>query len=243
MIMAKHMYLDLLKRTLTGMIYEDLPIPVPWLPHTDYQLQDRITGFDWPSHAPCMLGLTRLNNVQECVEQVLKDDIPGDLAECGVWRGGTTIFMRAVLKLYSITDRNVWVIDSFQGLPKDGEGYTSFGGAEHLAVPAREVQKNFELYDLNDSQVKFLPGWFKHTLPTAPIKKLSVLRLDGDLYESQRDVLINLYPKLSLGGYVIIDDPQMEGCGRAIKEYREERRIKEPMLEAGPWCVYWRKES
>lgn len=235
---AEDLYLDLLKHTLTGRVYEDPPIPVPWLPHTDYSLSDRIMGIDWPQHAPCMIG-QRLNNVEECVKQVIWDGIPGDLAEAGVWRGGTTIFMRALLKLYGITDRKVWVIDSFEGLPP-GSGWAA---EDRLAVPLAEVKKNFHLYNLLDDQVVFLEGWFRDTLPAGAPGPFAVIRLDGDLFESQYDALTYLYPRLSPGGFVIIDDPQLLGCAQAIEKYRAEHDITEPIQDANSFTVFWRKEK
>lgn len=231
------LYLELLKRTLTGMVYEDPPIAVPWLVHADYRLADRVTGIDWPQHAPCMIG-SRLGNVQQCVEQVLMDGIPGDLAEAGVWRGGTAIFMRALLKVHDAADRSVWVIDSFAGMPPD----TGWAAVDRLAVPLAEVQHNFGLYGLLDDQVHFVEGWFRDTLPVQAPGPFAVIRLDADLYESQADALTYLYPRLSPGGFVIIDDPQLDGCARAVSEYREKHGIREPVLGTNGYTVYWRKE-
>jgi predicted O-methyltransferase YrrM len=75
-----------------------------------------------------------------------------------------------------------------------------------LAVSREDVERNFAKYGLLDDRVVFLQGWFKDTLPSAPIGKIALLRLDGDMYESTMDALQNLYPKLSPGGYCIIDD-------------------------------------
>ena len=113
------LYLDLLKRTLTGMVYEDPPVPVPWDPRHDFDEARRRVGVDWPSRAHTMIGVRRLDNIQYCAEQVLADDIPGDFLEAGVWRGGACIFMRAVLEAHGVRDRAVWVADSFLGLPQN----------------------------------------------------------------------------------------------------------------------------
>ncbi len=75
-------------------------------------LQWRMEGRDWPLLGHTMIGIKRLDNLQFCVERVLADDVPGDLIETGVWRGGATIFMRAILKAHGVTDRRVWVADS-----------------------------------------------------------------------------------------------------------------------------------
>jgi len=237
------LYLDLLARTLTGMVYEDPPLPGQhWIPHTDYQLATRESGFDWPQHAPCMIGLERLGNVRDCVQQALADGIPGDLAEAGACRGGTCIWMRALLALAGVTNRSVWVIDSFAGLP--AETLTREGWhAGDLAASLGEVKHNFALYQMLDAQVKFLPGWFTDSLPDAPVRELAVLRLDADLYESQLTALTYLYPKLSPGGFCIIDDPHLAGCARAVREYREEHQITGPVKDAGPYAIWWRKEQ
>ena len=117
--------------------------------------------------------------------------------------------MRAILKSYQIHDRKVWVADSFEGLPiPDPQKYPADTGDRlhefsELAVSLEQVQSNFAKYDLLDSQVTFLKGWFRDTLPKAPIKKLAVIRLDGDMYESTMDAFVNLYPKLSLAPIII----------------------------------------
>lgn len=121
--------------------------------------------------------------------------------EAGVWRGGMTILMRAVLKVRGDDQRRVWVVDSFSGLPSPDKALDSFWWkAGDMAVSLDEVKSNFARYGLLDDQVVFLKGFFKNTLPTATISELSVLRVDADLYESTMDVLNHLYPKLSVGG-------------------------------------------
>jgi O-methyltransferase len=207
-----------------------------------------MVGEDWPVHADTMIGIKRLENIQYCFQQVIKENIPGDFIETGVWRGGSTIFMRALLKEANITDRNVWVADSFEGLPKpDEDKYTADKGDRHhkykeLAISLDEVKSNFKKYDLLDENVKFLKGWFKDTLPTAPIEKLAILRLDGDMYESTMDGLVNLYHKLSIGGYIIIDDwGAVPACQQAVKDFREKNNITEEIKEIDWTGVYWKK--
>jgi len=211
-------------------------------------VEDRLNGRDWPLHADTMIGYKRLSNVQECVNAVITNNIEGDLIETGVWRGGTVIFMRGILKAYNVTDRIVWVADSFAGLPRPSpDKYKADKGDmlhtyEELKVSLDIVKENFRKYDLLDDQVKFLKGWFKDTLPVAPIKKLAVLRLDGDMYESTMDSLTNLYPKLSVGGYIIIDDfGPLEGCRKAVEDYREEMGIRDKIIPIDKDGVYWQK--
>jgi hypothetical protein len=202
-----------------------------------------------------MLPLVRLQNICSCIAKILEMNVPGDLIETGVWRGGATILMRAVLKLHGANDRTVWVADSFEGLPApDAERFpreavfhenkVTRDIYKRFASQLQEVQANFRAYGMLDSQVKFLQGWFKNTLPSAPIAKLSMLRLDGDYYESTMDSLTNLYDRVSVGGFVIIDDYGEESwtyCRKAVDEFRRERAIDEPMIRVDSKCVYWQR--
>lgn len=208
----------------------------------------RIEGTDWPPLADTMIGLKRMENIQFCVEEILRKGVPGDLIETGVWRGGATIFMRGILKAYGVTDRTVWVADSFQGIPPpDAERYPSDAGDPHhefsyfLGVSLEQVKHNFQRYGLLDDQVKFLKGWFRDTLPHAPIEKLSLLRLDGDMYESTMDALTSLYPKLSVGGYIVVDDYYLDGCKEAIHDYRRDHDISEKIQQLGDISAYWQR--
>jgi len=208
----------------------------------------RRTGRDWPADAESMIGQKRMENLQTCVTDVLRRGVPGDLIETGVWRGGSVIFMRAVLAAYGDPDRRVWVADSFAGLPPPDPRYAAdagdvFHGYDVLAVSLDEVKANFARYGLLDDRVRFLPGWFKDTLPVAPLERLAVARLDGDMYESTMDALRPLYPKLSVGGYLIVDDyGTVPGCRQAVDEYRAEHGITEPIVDIDGWGVYWRRE-
>lgn len=269
---GEQLYLDLLKKCLTRTIAaETFSAAEPWfgvmrfwfLPVQTFlrargwtvvqrlpaDSHVRREGRDWPADAETMIGLERLNNLQFCIERILHDGIPGDLIETGVWRGGASIFMRGVLKAYGETTRLVWVADSFQGLPKpqpgvwrDDERCRLWEFGTTLAVPLAQVRANFERYGLLDDQVHFLPGWFRDTLPTAPIERLALLRLDGDMFESTMDALGALYPKLSIGGYCIVDDYYAQsGAREAVTEYRRANGIVEP-IERIDWTgVFWRK--
>lgn len=275
---VQELYLDLMKRALLGLLFNEAKLFRPinmtiqrhfhkrvalglisqYLARTDKQimqpvkfnLEKRLNGSDWPppAFAQTMVGMKRLNNLQACIEDALKNSIPGDLIETGAWRGGATIFMRAVLKAYGVEDRLVWVADSFEGLPQgDAAKYPADVGDVHhkynvfLSVSLEEVEDNFRRYNLLDEQVQFLKGWFKDTLPTAPIKSLAILRLDGDMYESTMEALTHLYNKVSPRGYVIIDDYHLEGCRKAVHDYRSAQGIDEEIKEIDGMGVYWQK--
>lgn len=206
-------------------------------------------GKYWPDFAYSMLGQKRMDNAQYCCETVIKENVPGDFVECGVWRGGTTIFMRAILKAYNIKDRIVWVADSFEGLPKPNpQKYPEDIGDVHhkidiLKVGIDEVKRNFEIFGLLDNEVKFLKGWFKDTLPNSQIENISVLRLDGDIYESTWDSLINLYPKLQCNGFLIIDDYfNNYSCRKAVEDYFKQNNIEVNILRIDWSGAYCRKQ-
>jgi O-methyltransferase len=270
------MYLDLLKKALTRIAFPDRYKPlkadqirsksfVAWaafkcirpalnamkitLCRTTYNAKSRAEGVDWPAEAETMVGLERLNNVEFCVKDVLANGIPGDFIETGVWRGGVCILIAAILKVSGVTDRTVWVADSFEGLPRpDGRyaqdaGDTFYKAKESLGVSLEEVRANFERYGMLDDNVRFLKGWFKDTLPSAPIDRLAVLRLDGDMYASTMDALHSLYKKLSIGGYVIIDDYGfVPTCKQAVHDFRAQCNIVEPIRNIDRWGVFWKKE-
>ena len=196
-----------------------------------------------------MIGRKRMDNLHYCIEKVLSDDIPGDLIETGVWRGGATILMRGVLAAHNVSDRTVWVADSFEGLPSptlmqdQGIDFTK-DTYPVLSVELDRVKDLFLRYDLYDPQVKFLKGWFKDTLPVAPIEQLSLLRLDGDLYESTMDAFRALYDKVSIGGFVIIDDyDALEVCKMAVHDFRKEKHISDEIIRIDEASVYWVKSK
>ena len=184
------------------------------------------------------------------VENAIPEGVPGDLIETGVWRGGACILMRAVLEAYEDRTRRVFVADSFEGLPvPNADAYpptraTDTTPSRSSSVSLDEVKANFAKYGLLDDRVVFLKGWFKDTLPRAPIERLAVLRLDGDMYESTMDALTALYDKVSAGGFVIIDDYGcIEACRKAVHDFRDAHGISEPILDIDGWGVYWRKEK
>jgi O-methyltransferase len=262
---ARSLYLDLIRRNLTRYGMHERT-PARWqlqrrlllktfnalnpmlMGSSPFGQRKRELGLDWPADAETMVGMQRLTSLQRCVETVLADDIPGDLIECGVWRGGACILMRAVLAAYGDETRCVWLADSFAGVPRpDTANYKADKWmrldlfASILAVPEAEVRANFQRYGLLDDQVRFLPGWFKDTLPDAPIDRIAVLRLDGDLYESTIQALDALYPRLSPGGFCIIDDYVISGCRQAVTDYRAKHAVSAEIVDIDGFGALWRK--
>lgn len=276
---VRRLYLNIVKRSLTGALAEDNDSVLggirwqgnPSLPKRlvskfaaiaakfdveiaikkRYDETHRAVGLDWPSRAESMIGLARMTNIEECVSTIVAEDVPGDLIETGVWRGGASIFMKANLVAWGDVERTVWVADSFEGLPPPdptrfpadaGDRNHELGG---LAVGARTVQHNFERYGLLDERVQFLVGWFKDTLPSAPVESLALMRLDGDMYESTIQALESLYPKLSPGGFCIIDDygSHSSQAGQAVRDYRRMHSIDEEIIDIDGSGAFWRRSS
>jgi len=243
---TRQLYLELMQKCLLGLIYQDPPQSSGNSEHFD--LNRRLNGRDWPSQAHSMIGKLRMDNLRNAVEYVIANGIPGDFIETGVWRGGACILVRAVLAAYGVSDRIVWCADSFEGLPApDAQKYADDAGSNlhtfsQLAIPLDEVRTNFARYDLLDGQVRFLKGWFKDTLASAPIEKLAVLRLDGDMYESTMDALTALYGKVSPGGIVIIDDyGVLPSCRKAVHDFRDANGIDDAIRTVDSTGVWWIK--
>jgi O-methyltransferase/8-demethyl-8-(2,3-dimethoxy-alpha-L-rhamnosyl)tetracenomycin-C 4'-O-methyltransferase len=243
---ARELYLDLLIKTLANLIYEDPSInPGNFGP---FQPELRWEGRDWPAVAHTMIGVRRLENVRELAQRVVDDGIPGDFIETGVWRGGCCILMRGILAANAITDRKVYAVDSFEGLPPPKpeqfpqDKDLNLHLYKELAVSLDEVKANFARYGLLDDQVVFVKGLFQDTLPSLDAGPFSMIRLDGDLYESTYIALDALYPKLSPGGVIILDDVNMlPPCRQAVMDYRSRMRITTVMHEVDWSASWWQK--
>lgn len=242
----RNLYLELVEKTVLGLIYEDKPQD-PWS-GGQFNAAIRAVGRDWPSQAHSMIGQARLRNLRTLCEDAILRGVPGDFVETGVWRGGACILMRAVLKAHGVTDRRVFACDSFEGLPApDEKSYPADRNDQHvtyeaLAVSLEQVKSNFAAYGLLDDQVQFLKGWFKDTLPTAPVSQLAILRLDGDMYQSTMEAFETLYHKLSTGGYCIVDDAgAVPACKQAVIDFRTRNNITDPVHGIDWTGVYWRK--
>lgn len=248
--------LDVLKRALTETIYtpelmesflkgtlteeERLSIVTAGIINSDVG-----DGRVHPVNAETMVGLPRLSNFQWCIEQAILNNIEGDVIETGVWRGGSCILAAAVLKEQN-SDKKIYVADSFEGLPKPESQYSADDNDPHhtiefLKVSLPEVKKNFEKYGLLSDNVVFIKGFFKDSLKEVPFEKLSVLRLDGDMYSSTIEVLEALYDKLSVGGYLIIDDFFLPACKKAVEDFRAARNITDEIIIIDWTGVYWQK--
>lgn len=243
------LYLDLLELCLCNLIYQDGPRGMG-MDGAPFDPALRNEGRDWPALAHTMIGRVRLSHLRGLVERVLRENVPGDFIETGVWRGGACVMMRGVLAAYDVIDRVVHVADSFRGVPPpDPANYPAdatlaFHVHPELAISRATVEETFRRYGLLDGQVRFHEGWFKDTLPRLGDERFAIVRLDGDLYESTWTALTELYPRLNPGGFTVIDDYGcIPACRAAVDEYRARFGITASIIPIDWTGVFWRKPA
>lgn len=198
-----------------------------------------------------MIGLDGLDNLERCAHRVFTEGVPGDFLEAGACHGGASIFLRALQVTYGEEHRRTWVADSFAGVPEpthpvDREHELDLSEPIHpwMAAGLEAVRDNFRTYGLLDEGVRFLPGLFADTLPAAPVERLAILRLDGDLYSSTHDTLTALYDRVSPGGFVIVDDYGcLEPCRLAVHDFLDARGLEVEIHPVDWTRVCWRKAA
>jgi O-methyltransferase len=231
----RELYTDLLIRCLVDGVYGE-PMEGPWRHGNKFDRGHRPAGLLGPTVAHTMVGVDRLESLRQLTQQAIDENIPGDFIETGVWRGGCCILMRGVLAANGVRGRRVYVADSFAGVPAPRPDlYPADRGHRldlhtELAVPLETVKENFRRYGLLDDQVIFVEGLFSDTLSALDAGPFAVIRLDGDLYESTYVALEHLYPKLSPGGFLTVDDfGVFEPCRDAVGAYRAQHNIASPI--------------
>ncbi len=247
---ALEQYVDLMIRCAANTIYKDSSWQAARAGSDAHDETARNLGRDWPLVAHSMIGVQRLRSLADQVVDVVENDIPGDFIETGVWRGGACALARGIFNAMEQDSRKVYVADPFEGLPAPSPGiYRSERGMHFhpyklLAISEEEVRETFEAYGLLADNVVFVKGWFKDTLHLLTAERFSIVRLDGDMYESTIQALDALYPKLSVGGYLIVDDYGMvSACRDAVHDYREAHGIKEEIVDIDQVGVYWQRLS
>lgn len=232
MMQSVNLYLDLIKRALNNYLYlggdtvfEQYDISRFWSSDSGWTIPDNCQPH-------CLAATPKLNALHSMMLDVMHNNVPGDFIEAGVYKGGMIIFMRAFLEAYNIKDRVVWAADSFEGIPISESrelNDTVDLWEDRWIASFNEVLSNLKRYGLLDRQVEFIKGYFSETLPDASVDRLALARLDADSYESTMDALTGLYPKMSPGGYIIIDDWHINSCRQAVIEYRETNNISDPI--------------
>lgn len=184
----------------------------------------------------------RMYSVFQAARYVAQAAIAGDVVECGVWRGGSS--MMSALTLLADEpegERRFWLYDTFEGMPAPGENDSGFHGEDAVDkwernqsgdinqwcyAPFEDVQANMLATGLTGDRIELVRGLVEETIPARMPEKIAVLRLDTDWYESSYHELIHLFPRLSRGGVLILDDyGHWEGVRKAVDRYLSEQEI------------------
>jgi len=245
-------YFDVLKKSLTNYLYRDINdwrqmfiedtndqnICATGGCESEWDPNQGAHGFDGstlPVHGHSVLRLGNMNHIQFVIEDVIAKGIKGDIIEAGCFRGGTGVLMRAAAD--EDESRTVWIADSFMGIPmpRTAKGMNideTKDWKSRYEVTQESVEAVFRRYGFHDHRTKFLAGFFNESLTTPVLKntQFSVIHIDVDSYDSVLDALAALYPKLTRGGYVIIDDIHLFGVREAIREFMSEKKIMSPLL-------------
>lgn len=247
---SRAVYLEALKNLVSGIVWgkEEVSVtPRKQLRITPLDIQKRKGGNDWTYLGYTMTGFDRLDNVMQLLQDIADNEVVGDYIETGVWRGGSSIFARGVIRAMNQGQRKSFVCDSFKGLPPGDRDLDrkdkNWDKWPYLEVSAELVAGNFNSAGLLDSQVIFVKGFFNDTMPVLSpmINALAVMRLDGDMYESTVDVLYHLYEKLSVGGYVIMDDWFGFPSRTACEDFFKVHGISPEIIQIDSLAVYWKK--
>ena len=196
-----------------------------------------------------LVGSGGLSQTYDIVTKVIKNDIEGDIIECGVARGGCAALMASIIFKNNINDRKLWLFDSFEGLPEASEKDFSFKNKKSAGKFIRPLNQGsclgtyeqvenllFSKLNMNRKNIKMIKGWFKNTLPEYKnkIDKISVLRIDADWYESTKCCLENLYNKVIKDGFIIIDDyGTCFGAKRAVDEFLKMKKLSVKLTHDG----------
>lgn len=208
------------------------------------------------------IGRTRLNQLEKLLDSIRNDYVQGDFVDCGGGRGGVGIFMRAYLAAHALGNRKVWIADEFRAYRDADVEYIDNPGTietrddepsepttsleppvfDEMRYDLNGVREAFSRYDLLDARVRFVQGDYLHTLPKAKIKQVALLRIGPDAGYDATTILRSLYPRMNLGGYVLIenfDDPAVQ---EAVAAYRSTNSVSEQIVRQGS-AALWRKKS
>jgi O-methyltransferase len=198
------------------------------------------------SNVYSMCELPEVNQTYTLLKDIIDNNIQGSLVEMGVWHGGMCLWMQAIIKHYNV-QKNIWLFDTYGYFPapqhaKDKYIHNITKLLFENSPCVNKVIYNFEDLGLYDTNLKFIVGEFKNTVPTTRIDNIALLRCDADHYDSTKIILENYYWKISKGGYVIIDDYNNEfvGCKDAVLEFREQNNVMSKIIDTHGGSVYWK---
>lgn len=199
-----------------------------------------------------MTSRERMYAMFQATRYVAQAHVPGDVVECGVWRGGSS--MMTALTLLSLGDeaRRLWLYDTFEGMPEPGEADVGLRGEdahgewwrsqrgdinEWCYAPLEEVRKNMLGVGVAAERLELVQGKVEETIPARTPERISLLRLDTDWYESTYHELVHLFPLLSPGGVLILDDyGHWAGVREAVDRYLQEQSTPAPGTRRLRWA-------
>ncbi|NQT86626.1 class I SAM-dependent methyltransferase [bacterium] len=190
-----------------------------------------------------MTGRERIFTLCRSVEYIVRNNIQGDMVECGVWKGGSMMAIARTLMAEGQTTRTLHLFDTFEGMAEPGENDAMLAGDGHTASeimeemnaqnkkwcysPLEEVRRNMLMCGYDEDRLRFVKGKVEDTLPENAPDQIALLRLDTDWYESTYHELVHLYPRLSVGGVMVIDDyGWWAGQRKAVDQYVEENNLR-----------------
>jgi O-methyltransferase len=189
-----------------------------------------------------MIPIEGLRALEQMTQKVVTEDIPGDIVECGVCNGGSAAVLAQLLK--KSFDRQLWLFDSFQGLPvpvaADGPSAPEVVG--RLVGSEDTVRRVLKQTGVPMERVHIAAGWFHETFLHVQIDRIAFLHIDADFYESILLTLERFYDAVAPGGFVVLDDYyDWPGCKAALEEFAARRELTLKLLQGPP--AHFRKEQ
>lgn len=185
-----------------------------------------------------MTSIERMYALYKATEYIVSNQVPGEVVECGVWKGGSSMMCALTLLRGGDVGRKIFLYDTYAGMPEPGDLDVRHDGVPARAKwrkshrddhnvwaysPLEEVRQNMQSTGYPQDRVVFVPGRVEETIPGVAPDNVSLLRLDTDWYESTHHELVHLYPRLSMGGVLLLDDyGHWRGARQAADEYFNE---------------------
>ena len=194
-------------------------------------------------HTP--VTIPRLVVLHKLTKEIDSLVLPGDVIECGVYNGGSA-YVIASTCFDSPMNRNIWLFDSFEGLPKptnkDG-AVVSMNPEGWFIGNETRVKEFLQKAGMPESRVHIIKGWFQNTFPSVQIRDIALLHIDVDLYESVKMCLEKFYDSVRPGGFVVIDDygGGWEGCKAAVDWFLEARFLEVDLIHTDIVGCYFQK--
>lgn len=215
----------------------DLEVRPAWSDRLSSDLSPELHEIAVSVRTYTMTSYARIVSLIMGIEYLLDQEMAGAITECGVWRGGSMMAVARTLLQRGVTNRDLFLYDTFEGMPApsphDGQALSQFRRLQAANLADRwcraeldEVWRNMRSTGYPGERIHCIKGKVEETIPDHAPTMISLLRLDTDWYESTRHTMEHLYPRLTVGGLLILDDyGHWDGCKRAVDEFFATRSI------------------